>query len=153
MTIRLLPALLAVAFAVIPALAMAQTPAPSPAAAVPAVPAAPAAPATPAVADPKIEALAKTLLHQAQTDTLARTNVTDEMSAQMTPDATKSIATKMGPLGDYTSFTYGGSQTQPDGLIIYTFVVGFKDTVLDEYIGMTPDGKIAGLKFAKHVAP
>jgi hypothetical protein len=142
MTIRYISAVLAAAFILTPALAAAQTPAASPAAAVP------ASPASPAAVDPKIEALAKSLLHGAQTNTLDRTLMTEQMSAQMTPDLLKNVATQLTTLGDYTSFTYGGSQMQ-DGLTVYQFVVAFKSITLSEYIAITPEGKIAGLKFSK----
>jgi hypothetical protein len=142
MTFRYISAVLAAAFVFTPALAAAQTPAVSPAAAVP------ASPASPAPVDPKIEALAKSLLHGVQTDTLDRSLMTDQMTAQMTPEYTKSVAAKMAALGDYTSFTYTGSQTD-NGLMVYMFVVVFKAITLKEYVSMTPEGKIAGLGFEK----
>jgi hypothetical protein len=142
MTIRSISAVLAAVFMLTPGVAAAQTPASPPAAA------APAAPASPAVADPKIEALAKDLLHRAQTNTLDRSQMTDQMSTQMTPELTKNVATQLGPLGDYTSFTYAGSQSS-DGLMIYGFVVVFKSVTLNETIAITPEGKIAGLRFSK----
>jgi hypothetical protein len=139
MTIRLVPTLFAAAFILSPALAAAQTPAPSAAA---------TAAASPATADPKIEALAKDLLHRAQTDTLDRSQMTDQMNTQMTPELMKSVATQMAALGDYTSFTYAGSQPS-NGLMVYQFVVAFKVVTLNEFIAITPEGKIAGLRFSK----
>jgi len=141
--IRTLPALVAAAFLLTPAPGSAQTAAPSPAAA------APAAAASPAIADPKIEALAKSLLKGAQTNTLDHAMMTDQMSTQMTPDLTKNVATQLGALGDYTSFKYVGTQTS-NGLMVYQFVVAFKAVTLNEFIAITPEGKIAGLKFGPH---
>jgi hypothetical protein len=74
--------------------------------------------------------------------------MTDQMNAQMTPDLAKSAGAQMAALGDYTSFTYAGEQDQ-DGLKVYQFVVAFKAMTLKEYVGITPDGKIAGLQFGK----
>jgi hypothetical protein len=145
MTIRFLPAALAAVLLLTPGVAAAQTPAPSPAAA---APAAPAAAASPLVADPKIEALAKSLLHALQTNTLDRSMMTDQMNAQMTADVAKNAAAQMAALGDYTSFTYAGEEDQ-DGLKVYQFLVAFKTITLKEYVGITPDGKIAGLQFGK----
>jgi hypothetical protein len=138
MTIRCIPALFATACILSPALATAQTPA------------APAATATasPTAADPKIEALAKDLLHRTQADTLDRSQMTDQMAAQMTPAYTKNVATQMASLGNYTSFTYVGTQ-QSDGLTVYQFAVVFNSMTLNEYVAITPDGKIAGLRFSK----
>jgi hypothetical protein len=138
MTIRFILALCAAAFILSPAPATAQTPA---------APAATAA-ASPAAVDPKIEALAKDLLHRAQAGTLDRSQMTDQMAAQMTPAYAKNVATQMASLGDYTSFTYAGTQ-QSDGLTVYQFVVVFNSVTLNEYIAITPDGKIAGLRFSK----
>jgi ABC-type transport system substrate-binding protein len=123
-----------------PARGAAQTTAPSPAAAAP-------APAAPDTVDPKIEAMAKDWLHRVQTNTWDRSQLTDQMNSQLTPDVATKIAAQFASIGDYTSFTYRDSVLQPDGLRVYHFVVAFKSVTLNEYLGLTPDGKVAGLHF------
>jgi ABC-type transporter MlaC component len=105
-----------------------------------------AAPA--ATVDPKIEAMAKDWLHRAQTNTLDRSQLTDQMNAQMTPDLAQKAAAQLGALGDYSSFTYVDTEAS-NGLTVYHFVVAFKAISLNEFLALTPDGKIAGLQFTR----
>ncbi len=110
---------------------------------------APAAPAAAsATVDPKIEAMAKDWLHRAQTNTLDRSQMTDQMSAQLTPDVTQKVASQLATLGDYESFTYVET-TPSDGLTVYHFVVAFKPITLNEFLALTPDGKIAGFNLLR----
>lgn len=124
--------ILAAIFLLSPAHGAAQTSAPSP--------------ATSATVDPKIEAMAKDWLHRAQTNTIDRSQMTDQMSSQLTPDVTQKVAAQLATLGDYESFTYVETTTS-DGLTVYHFVVSFKPITLNEFLALTPDGKVAGLQF------
>lgn len=122
-----------------PARGAAQTAAPAPAAAA-------SAPAASGTVDPKIEAMAKDWLHRVQTNTWDRSQLTDQMKAQLTPDMATAVAAKFASLGDYTSFTYNDTQLS-GGLTVYHFVVAFRSLTLNEYLGLTPEGKVAGLQF------
>jgi hypothetical protein len=104
------------------------------------------APAASGTVDPKIEAMAKDWLHRVQTNTWDRSQLTDQMKAQLTPDMATAVAAKFASLGDYTSFTYNDTQLS-GGLTVYHFIVAFKSLALNEYLGLTPDGKVAGLQF------
>jgi len=110
-------------------------------------PAASSSAASPApVADPKIEALAKTLVHQAQTNTLDPSEFDDQTKSALTPDMGKSIATELAPFGAATAFAYAGSEAR-QGLMVYGFVVTFASGSVREVFALDASGKIAGLHF------
>jgi hypothetical protein len=136
--------LLVTSVLIAPAYAGAQTPA---AAGSPAAAAAPAASATPATADPKIEALAKDLMHRAQTNTFDKTQLTDQMSTGLTAELTKTLASRLGPLGEPSSFIYAGSQPT-DGVTAYGFLVTFSSMKVKEIFAVDATGKVAGLSFS-----
>jgi hypothetical protein len=131
----------------LPARGAAQT-SPSPAAAAPAsaASAVPVVPAVPATVDPKIEAMAKDWLHRVQTNTYDRAKMTDQMNTQLTPEMAAKVGTQFATLGDFTSFTYVDTKTI-NAITVYHFVVAFKSITLNEYLGLTADGKVAGLQF------
>jgi hypothetical protein len=112
---------------------------------------APASSATPAPAasvDPKVEAIAKDWLAQIQANKIDRTQLTEQASAQFTPDLVKQVSDQLAPLGAPTAFTYLGSQVI-QGMTLYKFRVVFgKQAVLNEGLMLDAAGKVAGLQFA-----
>ena len=122
----------------LPVVASAQNPMPVPS----------ATPAPVATADPKIEALAKSWLTQIQENKIDRTQLTEQASAQFTPELIKQVSDQLAPLGAPTTFTYLGSQVI-QGMTLYKFRVVFgKQAALNEGLMLDAAGKVAGLQFA-----
>lgn len=110
-------------------------------------PAQSSAPSSPAAQiDPKVAAMAKDWLHRIQTGNVDRSQLTNEMSAALTPALVQQVGAQLAPLGDPTSVSFVGSQTA-GGITIYQFVLTFKASTVNEYIGIDGAGKIAGLRF------
>jgi hypothetical protein len=137
----------------LPALLFLATAAPGAAQMAPQTPASPAAPAaagasaSPApVADPKILAMAKDLLHRAATNTLDPSTLTSQMVAELTPDIGKSIASALSAFGEPSAFAYAGTENM-QGLQVYGFIVTFASGTVREVFALDASGKIAALRF------
>jgi hypothetical protein len=96
--------------------------------------------------DPKVTAIAKDWLRRIQTATVDRSQLTDEMSAALTPSLVQQVAAQLAPLGDPTAVSFVGLQTV-QGIAIYHFLLTFKAATFNEYLGIDGAGKIAGLRF------
>lgn len=128
----------------LPAIAIAQTAAPS--AAPSTVPTMTAASPLPS-ADPAVMGRAKDVLHQAQTGQFDRSQLDDKMNAALTDTVVKSLSSQLGPLGDPTAFTLTVFATQ-DGYNVYLYKVAFKTITINEQLVIDPrTGKVVGLLF------
>jgi hypothetical protein len=99
-----------------------------------------------AAVDPKIENAAKDWLHRFQTGNIDYSQMSDRVSAKLTPALAQQIQETLKPLGDPISFTYLGSQVV-EGINVYGFLVTFKDRQLNEFFALDANGKIAGITF------
>lgn len=100
-----------------------------------------------ATPDPAITARAKEWLHRLETADIDRSQLTSQMSDFLTPDRAKQLATRIGVLGDPTSFVFVSKQTTGD-FVLYTYRATFKTTVLNEVFALDNSGKIGGLRLA-----
>ncbi len=96
--------------------------------------------------DPKVTAIAKDWLHRIQTANVDRSQLTDKMSAALTPALLQQVAAQLAPLGDPTAISFVGSETV-QGITVYHFVLTFKAATVNEFLGIDSAGKIAGLRF------
>lgn len=96
--------------------------------------------------DPKVTAIAKDWLHRIQTANVDRSQLTDQMSAALTPSLVQQVAAQLAPLGDPTAVSFIGFQTA-GGITVYHFLLTFKSATLNEFLGIDAAGKIAGLRF------
>lgn len=107
----------------------------------------PSAPSSPAAQiDPKVTAMAKDWLHRIQTANVDRSQLTNEMSAALTPALLQQVAAQLAPLGDPTSVSFVASQTV-GAVTIYHFLLTFKTATVNEFLAIDGAGKIAGLRF------
>ncbi len=96
--------------------------------------------------DPKVAAIAKDWLHRIQTGNVDRSQLTNEMSAALTPALVQQVAAQLAPLGDPTSVSFVASQTV-GAVTIYHFLLTFKTATVNEFLAIDGAGKIAGLRF------
>ncbi len=96
--------------------------------------------------DPKVTAIAKDWLHRIQTANVDRSQLTEQMSAALTPSLVQMVAAQLAPLGDPTAVSFVGSATA-QGITIYDFVLTFGAATVNEFLGIDGAGKIAGLRF------
>lgn len=96
--------------------------------------------------DPKVTAIAKDWLHRIQTANVDRSQLTDQMSAALTPSLVQMVAAQLAPLGDPTAVSFVASTTA-QGITIYHFVLTFEAATVNEFLGIDGAGKIAGLRF------
>lgn len=112
------------------------SPSPAPAATLPQIPAA-------------ITARAIDWLHRVQVDKIDRSQLTSEVNAQLTAAVAKSMADKLGPLGDSVGFSPADIQ-HSKGQTAYIYKVDYpRDTTL-YFIFVLDDssGKVSGLRFS-----
>lgn len=112
-----------------------------------ATPAATATPTATATPDAKISATAKTwFLSLQQGKVLDAKALSKEMAAAITPDGLSQLASKLGPLGDPTSFEQSKTGVQGDNTY-YVYDVGFKNGLhLNFMIAFDTAGKISGMR-------
>jgi len=70
------------------------------------------------------------------------------MNALLTPDLVKRLTAGLGTLGEPTSFTYVGQQSD-SGNIAYVYRVTFKSVQLNEIFALNKAGKVSGLHFSR----
>jgi serine-type D-Ala-D-Ala carboxypeptidase/endopeptidase len=106
-----------------------------------------AAPSPPGVSEGKedaaVTARAKDWLHQLQTGAADRSRLTPDFAARLTPQFVRQVREELAPLGEPTSWTYIGSQTQA-GVTLYRYRIVLAGTPHEWTIGLTADGKLAG---------
>jgi hypothetical protein len=102
--------------------------------------------------DPKVTAIAKDWLYRIQTANVDRSQLTDQMSAALTPSLVQHVAAQLAPLGDPTTVVFVGSKTV-QGVTVYQFVLTFKTATVNELVGIDSAGKIAGLRFTPAQQP
>jgi hypothetical protein len=112
------------------------SPSPAPAATVPPVPAA-------------ITARAIDWLHRLQVGNIDRSQLTNEVNAQLTDAVAKSITQKLGPLGDSVGFSPVDVQRNK-GQTAYIYRVDYAhDTTLYFFFVLDDSsGKVSGLRFS-----
>lgn len=98
------------------------------------------------IADSHITAKAKEWFHRFQTGDIDRSQLDNQVNAQLTDDMIRQETKTLTPLGDPTSFLF--VRTYPvSGALEYDFLLQFKAARIVELISFDTGGKIAGLGF------
>jgi hypothetical protein len=101
---------------------------------------------TSTTADPAMDALAASLLAQAQSGQIDRTRMSGKMNDALTPAMVTSVAQQLGTLGKPASITFIKHVTV-GGYSTYEYVVAWPSVSLSEQFSFDADGKIAGWFF------
>lgn len=104
------------------------------------------APPLAATGDSSALALAKTLLHQAQTGQIDRSRLSANLSTTLTSSAIADMKEQLAPLGPASSFTLQ-SRTKDGSGTTYYYRVAFANNGAYEELTLDAHGKVAGLWF------
>lgn len=96
--------------------------------------------------NPAITARVKEWIHRAQTGDIDRAQLTQKMSAALTPEVVAAAKSGLGPLGEPSSLLYKGKDVEA-GNVTYGYRVTWPSTALTCYFSLDNDGKISGLAF------
>jgi uncharacterized protein YuzE len=101
---------------------------------------------TTGVENPAVTARAKDVLHQLQTNTLDRSQFSNDFNKELTTQELARAGTQLASFGDAQQFTYD-SQLTRGAETAYLYHVRLEHGQLDEIIAVDQDGKISGLLF------
>ncbi len=93
-----------------------------------------------------MDALAASLLAQAQSGHIDRTRLSGKMNDVLTPAMVSSVAGQLGTLGKPTSITFVKHVTA-GGYSTYEYVIAWPSGSLTEQFSFDTDGKIGGWLF------
>ena len=96
--------------------------------------------------DPAVSALALKLYGQARSGTVDRSVLTEEMSAQLTPEVLTQAKPLLDQLGDPKKIVFVSAERHTKG-ILYAYVVTFAAAEFRVKVFVHPDGKFAGYGF------